>query len=36
MIRRLLIAFLNDYQRGISTGVFYEEAIGDDFMYPDW
>ena len=35
-MRRLLLAFLYAYQRGIAAGEFYEEPIGDDFIYPDW
>ena len=32
----LLLAFFSAYQRGIAAGDFYEEPIGDDFIYPDW
>tara|TARA_Y100001968_G_scaffold315448_1_gene342057 strand:- start:1913 stop:2020 length:108 start_codon:yes stop_codon:yes gene_type:complete len=35
-MRKLLPAFLNIYQRGIELGDFYEEPIGDDYLYPDW
>ncbi len=35
-MRRLLLAFFYAYQRGIAAGDFYEELIGDDFIYPDW
>tara|TARA_Y100001978_G_C23520637_1_gene350070 strand:+ start:168 stop:320 length:153 start_codon:yes stop_codon:yes gene_type:complete len=24
------------YYKGISAGDFYEEPIGEDFLYPDW
>ena len=27
---------INIYNKGIKEGEFYEEAIGDDFIYPDW
>ena len=27
---------INIYNKGIKEGDFYEEAIGDDFIYPDW
>ena len=27
---------INTYTKGISTGDFYEEPIGTDFIYPDW
>ena len=30
------ILLLSAYQKGISSGDFYEEPIGDDFAYPDW
>ena len=30
------IGFLASYQRGIKAGNFYEEPVGDDFIYPDW
>ena len=35
-MKRLLLAFFSAYQRGIAAGDFYEEPIGDDFLYPDW
>ena len=35
MIHQLL-AFLTPYERGIKAGDFYEEPLGDDFVYPDW
>ena len=27
---------INIYKKGIQSGDFYEEPIGDDFNYPDW
>jgi len=24
------------YKKGIAKGDFYEEPIGEDFVYPDW
>ena len=27
---------LNIYKKGLKSGDFYEEPIGDDFNYPDW
>ena len=27
---------INIYQKGLNSGDFYEEPIGDDFKYPDW
>ena len=33
---RLFLSFLSSYQRGIKAGDFYEEPVGDDFLYPDW
>ena len=24
------------YEKGIKEGFFYEEPIGEDFIYPDW
>ena len=27
---------LDTYKKGIELGAFYEEYIGDDFIYPDW
>ena len=27
---------INNYKRGIKAGDFYEEPIGEDFLYPDW
>ena len=27
---------INNYKKGINTGTFYEEPIGEDFIYPDW
>tara|TARA_B100000700_G_C14588362_1_gene643424 strand:- start:373 stop:480 length:108 start_codon:yes stop_codon:yes gene_type:complete len=35
-MRNLLLEFLNIYQRGIASGEFYEEPVGEDFFYPDW
>tara|TARA_B100000029_G_scaffold195540_1_gene193626 strand:+ start:253 stop:360 length:108 start_codon:yes stop_codon:yes gene_type:complete len=35
-MKRLLLAFLIAYQKGIDSGNFYEEPIGDDYVYPDW
>ena len=32
----LLLAFLKIYERGMQAGDFYEEPIGEDFVYPDW
>ncbi len=29
------IGFFEDYLTGISAGDFYNEPIGDDFIYPD-
>ena len=36
LMKRLLLAFLIAYQKGIDSGNFYEEPIGDDYVYPDW
>ncbi len=27
---------INFYKKGLKSGDFYEEPIGDDFNYPDW
>ena len=27
---------IDSYRRGIREGEFYEEPIGDEFLYPDW
>tara|TARA_Y100000589_G_scaffold246997_1_gene234921 strand:+ start:4037 stop:4189 length:153 start_codon:yes stop_codon:yes gene_type:complete len=27
---------LDIYQKGLKYGEFYEEPIGEDFIYPDW
>ena len=27
---------INIYKKGLKSGDFYEEPIGDDFTYPDW
>ena len=27
---------INTYKKGLKSGDFYEEPIGDDFNYPDW
>ncbi len=27
---------INIYNKGLKSGDFYEEPIGDDFNYPDW
>ena len=35
-MKRLLLAFLKIYERGMQAGDFYEEPIGEDFNYPDW
>ena len=35
-MKRLLLAFLKIYERGMQDGDFYEEPIGEDFVYPDW
>ena len=35
-MKRLLLEFLIAYQKGIDSGNFYEEPIGDDYVYPDW
>ena len=24
------------YKKGINSGAFHEETLGDDFIYPDW
>ena len=24
------------YKKGIQSGDFYEEPLGEDFIYPDW
>ena len=24
------------YKKGIEAGKFYEEPLGEDFIYPDW
>lgn len=24
------------YEKGIKLGCFYEEPLGEDFIYPDW
>jgi len=32
----LCLAFLDSYQKCILSGFFYEEPLGDDFVYPDW
>ena len=35
-MRHLLLEFITTYQKGIIAGDFYEEPLGDDFIYPDW
>ena len=35
-MKRLLLAFLMIYKRGMQSGDFYEEPMGEDFVYPDW
>ena len=35
MIRQLL-ELLSSYEKGLKEGYFYEEPVGDDFVYPDW
>ena len=27
---------IDRYKKGITNGDFYEEPLGDEFMYPDW
>ena len=27
---------IDNYKKGIREGEFYEEPIGDEFIYPDW
>tara|TARA_Y100001968_G_scaffold292719_1_gene298147 strand:- start:3 stop:155 length:153 start_codon:yes stop_codon:yes gene_type:complete len=27
---------IETYKRRINAGYFYEEPIGEDFIYPDW
>tara|TARA_Y100001970_G_C14255801_1_gene875254 strand:- start:337 stop:504 length:168 start_codon:yes stop_codon:yes gene_type:complete len=27
---------IDNYKKGINAGDFYEEPIGEDFLYPDW
>ncbi len=27
---------IDNYKKGIKAGEFYEEPLGDDFIYPDW
>tara|TARA_B100000212_G_scaffold248847_1_gene190222 strand:- start:38 stop:190 length:153 start_codon:yes stop_codon:yes gene_type:complete len=27
---------IDNYEKGIESGAFYEEPIGEDFSYPDW
>jgi len=27
---------ITKYKKGIIVGHFYEEPIGEDFVYPDW
>ena len=27
---------IDKYNKGITDGEFYEEPIGDEFIYPDW
>ena len=36
VMKPLLLAFLKIYERGMQAGDFYEEPIGEDFVYPDW
>ena len=36
VMKRLLLALLKIYERGMQDGDFYEEPIGEDFVYPDW
>ena len=36
LMKRLLLRFLIAYQKGIDSGNFCEEPIGDDSVYPDW
>ncbi len=35
-MKRLLHAFLTTYLGGVALGDFYEEPLGDDYVYPDW
>ena len=27
---------IDQYERGLKKGEFYEELIGEDLIYPDW
>ena len=27
---------IENYKRGLKKGDFYEEPVGEDFIYPDW
>ena len=27
---------IDNYKKGLKSGDFYEEPIGEDFVYPDW
>ena len=27
---------IDQYERGLKQGEFYEEQIGEDLIYPDW
>ena len=36
LMKSRLVAFLKIYIKGIKAGNFYEEPLGDDFIYPDW
>ena len=27
---------IDQYERGLKKGEFYEEQIGEDLIYPDW
>tara|TARA_Y100001968_G_scaffold320126_1_gene352668 strand:- start:1538 stop:1645 length:108 start_codon:yes stop_codon:yes gene_type:complete len=35
-MKSLLLVFFKAYQKAIAYGHFYEEPLGDDFIYPDW
>jgi len=35
-MKYLLLAFLSTYEKAVASGDFYEEPLGDDFIYPDW
>ena len=35
-MKDLLSAFFTSYQKSLDSEDFYEEPLGDDFVYPDW